>query len=138
MSFDVFAPGVVMRITVTGLEAAQRRMIRINNQLSGRGSEGTMRQAVGMVHHHLMSLKRSYPPRGQVGVLPVRTGRLANSMFLRVQVQRDGLTGLVGSNVDYAVPVEHRRQFMVRTARAMTRPVQDLFQRHVQMVVNRG
>jgi hypothetical protein len=113
-------------------------MIRINNQLSGRGSEGTMRQAVGMAHHHLMSLKRSYPPRGQVGVLPVRTSRLANSMFMRVQVQRDGVTGLVGSNVDYAPSVERRRQFVVRTARAMQRPVADLFQRHVQMVVNRG
>jgi hypothetical protein len=135
---DVFAAGNVMRVSITGLREAQQRLIRANDALSPRGTEGTMRLAVGAVHRYLMGLKRDTPPRGAQGILPVITGRLANSMFMRVQVQSGGVTGIVATNVDYAVSVERRRQFMARTARAMQRPVQQLFQQHVRMVVSRG
>ena len=138
MPTDVFASGEVMRISVTGLREAQQRMIRINDHLSPRGTEGTMRLAVGMVHRYLMGLKRDTPPRGQTGVLPVITGRLASSIFMRVQSNSNGTTGIVATNVDYAAPVERRRQFMQRTAREMQRPVTQLFERHVRMVVSRG
>lgn len=138
MPVDVFSSGEVMQVSVQGLREAQQRMVRVNDGLSSRGMEGTMRLAVGQVHRYLMGLKRDRPPRGQTGVLPVWTGRLANSMFMRVTVAGNTITGNVGTNVRYAPVVEERRRFIVKTLRDMRQPVTALFAQRVRMVTIRG
>lgn len=37
---------------------------------------------------------------------PVDTGRLRSSITHRVEVETDGMVGIVGTNVEYAAPVE--------------------------------
>lgn len=138
MPVDVFSSGEVMQVSVQGLRDAQQCMVRTNNEMSPRGMEGTMRLAVGQVHRYLMGLKRDRPSLGQTGVLPVWTGRLANSMFMRVSVSGNTITGNVGTNVRYAPVVEDRRRFIAKTLREMHRPVTALFAQRVRMVATRG
>ena len=135
MPNDAFAGGVVMTVSVEGLAQAQQRLTRTNDAVSGRGLVASMHLAVGLVHRYLMGLKRDTPPVGQTGVLPVITGRLANSIFFRVIDRGNDITGVVGSNVEYGARVERRRQFMERTRRDVQRPVNDLFGRQVRIAV---
>lgn len=132
MPNDVFAGGVVMRVSVEGLREAQQRLTRANDAVSGRGLLATMHLAVGQIHRFLMGLKRDYPPPG-TNILPVRTGRLANSIFFRVLNRGNDIIGVVGSNVDYGPQVERRRRFMEHTRQQMQQPTNDLFGRQIRL-----
>ena len=134
MANDIFSAGQVMTVSVTGLAEAQRELTALAASLdpgSG-GLRNLMSIAAGQVHRYILGLGRDRPPVGETGVLPVITGRLKNSLYWTVQAARDGINGLVVSNVEYGAEVEARREFMKKAARDMEQPVNDLFASYVR------
>ena len=138
MTNEVFSAGNVMTASVQGLKEAQDRLTNVANGVSPNGLRGTLLLATGMVHRYLLGLGADHPPVELRGVLPVRTGRLKNSLFFMVEDNGSGLVGRITSNITYGPVVEARRGFMARTVEDMRGPANDLLQAEVYRVVTRG
>jgi hypothetical protein len=123
------ADGVIVR----GVEETQRALDRVADGVRPGGGElhNVLTLAAGQTHRYLMGLSRDRPPMGMVGVLPVITGRLKNSFFWRVERRGRDLAGVVATNLEYAQPVEARREFLARTVRDMEAPVNALMAQHI-------
>lgn len=137
MPNNAFSASNVMSISVEGLKEAQDNLTRINNELNPNGMRATLNLAAGIVHRYLIGLGQDHPPIQQRGVLPVQTGRLKNSFFWGVEVKGAEATGFVRSNIAYGPRVNDRRQFVERTVRDMTGPVNDLVAARVEQVISR-
>jgi len=131
---SVFGSDQVMTISVQGLKEAQDRLTRAAQGVQPQGLARPMSLAVGMVHRYLLGLKRSGTPPTAQGILPVVSGRLANSFFFQVRRSGASITGLVASNVLYGAKVEERRRFLLKTVRDQERPVNDLLSAHIRTV----
>lgn len=128
----------VMSVSVEGLADAQRLLSAAEHAADPRGGlRNSLTLATGMVHRYVISLGQDHPPLGMVGVLPVQTGRLKNSLFWLVESKDGGLVGRVTSNVAYAPSVEARRGFMGRTVRDMRGPVQELLAADIDAKITR-
>ncbi len=125
-------------VSARGIEPTQAYLRGVRDLTTARRLASRMRFAVLMVHRYLMGLSRDHPPVGQVGVLPVRSGRLKNSLHPTVERRGNSVVGVEGTNLEYAPYVEALRRFLVRTARDMRKPVNDLFAGSIRRRIQRG
>lgn len=84
-----------MRIEIVGADGLRRELGRIPGRIRN-VSRKAMELALGLIH------------RSAAAIVPVRTGRLKNSLFWNPEYERQGNTivGAVGTNVAYAPHVE--------------------------------
>jgi len=119
MPNSLFSVEFVNTAGVNDLEAAQREMRRLLNEVDPRGgARTTLRLALGMLHRH------------STGIVHVRSGRLKNSIFWREETSPNALVGIVATNVGYSI-FEHRRggshAFFARTVAEEGPNVNNLF-----------
>lgn len=95
-----------LNVSVEYAEAA--RALKNDQERLQRNKRPAMAAAVGQLHRYV------------IGIVPVDTGRLKNSIF--AEVQNGGDRGLLGTNVYYAIYQEYGtryispRRFMGRTS----------------------
>lgn len=84
-----------MRFEIVGTDNLRRAIGEIPGQVRA-GMRKAMKLALGLVHRHAAT------------IVPVRTGRLKNSLFWNPEYEQDGntLVGIVGTSVQYAPYVE--------------------------------
>ena len=138
MPNNAFSASNVMTTSIQGLKEAQDRLTAVNAALNPNGLRSTLNLAAGLVHRYLIGLGQDHPPLGQVGVLPVISGRLKNSLFFLVENQGGVPVGRVTTNLAYAGVVNDVRQFMERAAKDTQAAVHELLADYVaDVTVNR-
>ena len=90
-----------MRIEIVGADDLRQTLGEIPNRVRN-VSRKAMQLAVGLIHRYAVS------------VVPVRTGRLKNSLFWKADYENgeNSLTGVVGTNVKYSPHVEFGTEYM--------------------------
>ncbi len=90
-----------MRIEIVGADNLRRVLGELPDRVRN-VSRKAMQLALGLIHRHAAT------------IVPVRTGRLKNSLFWDPEYERHGNTivGAVGTNVAYAPHVEFGTRFM--------------------------
>lgn len=98
-----------VRLEIVGVDNLRRELGRLPGAIRN-VSRKAMQLAVGLIHRHAAT------------IVPVRTGRLKNSLFWDADYERQGNTivGAVGTNVEYAPYVEFGTRRM--SARPYLRP----------------
>jgi hypothetical protein len=134
---SAFSAGNVMTVSIEGLKEAQADLDRIAAGISGNGLKAKLSLATGMVHRYLIGLGRVDYEIGQPGVLPVKSGRLKNSMFWQVTGGGNNLLGRVTSNVAYAAKKEDMYGFMAKTVKDQEGPVNDLLSAEISRLITR-
>lgn len=132
---NLFSSENVMTASIQGLADAQRLLSTAEYAADPNGGlRNSLALAAAMVHRYVIGLGQDHPPLGQVGVLPVVTGRLKNSLFWLA----DGQVGRVTSNIAYGPAVEARRGFMAKAADDMRGPVNDLLAADIDTQITRA
>lgn len=105
---QMFSVGHVSAASVRDLEALQRELVRLQQEVSPQGVRGTLTLAVGQLHRY------------GTGIVHVDSGRLKNSLFWDVEVGRGGGSAIWGTNLQYGIYENARggaHAFVDRTAR---------------------
>lgn len=122
---SVFERKSVMEVSVEGLEAAQRKLARVESEIDPRDGLATiMRVATGQLHRYIIGQPRS--------IMRVQTGRLKNSIFPDVRSAAGETVGLVATNVEYAPKIEKRYGFFRRGIENQRDAINSLFAEHVR------
>lgn len=99
--------GTANSMSVVGMKELQQKLQRLQEKLDPYGGlYDAMGIAIGMVHRYASA------------IVPVDTGRYKNSLFWTVGRGMRGVTGRMGTNVEYAISVERmggRRATFART-----------------------
>ena len=139
MPNSIFSAENVLTADIQGLAEAQRLLTVAQNAVDPRGGlRSSLTLAAGAVHRYVLSLGQDHPPLGQVGVLPMWSGRLKNSLFWTVGSEGGQLVGRVTSNLAYGPPVEERRGFMAKAAKDMAGPVNEIISADISAKIERG
>lgn len=113
-----------MANSLFGLDSLKHKFGRLDDQVKT-GLVNGMRRSQGAVSRHA------------IGIVPVDTGRLKNSIF-------DGdpywggntIYGEVGTNVEYAYPVEDKQPYLLPALRNEERTVNDIFAMELRAAQN--
>lgn len=105
---DLWRAGFADSASVHELEALQRELARLQQEVSPAGVEATLTLAIGQLHRYGSA------------IVHVDTGRLKNSLFWKVNSGERRASALWGTNVAYSIFENARggdHEFVGRTAR---------------------